>query len=158
MEPEQTQIDQQMVVEVEVSSLHVQVRACYVTPDFANPVGVSMDLSDRHRLLEIAEAEDLLLHEDNAYGLFHSGGDPTLKALDRRKWVVNLGSFAKTRVPGARVGYAVAGQGVTDGNGGCGLFGDELSKIKSMLTLITERLQAVGKAVGMEEPLAGGVL
>ncbi|MEV0280307.1 PLP-dependent aminotransferase family protein [Streptomyces sp. NPDC050610] len=126
-----------------------RVRACYVTPDFANPVGVSMEIPDRRRLLEIAESEDILLLEDNAYGLFHSGPGrpPTLKALDRRRRVVYLGSFAKTGVPGARVGYAVADQLVTNEGGGGEdgrLFADELSKIKSMLTVNTS---PIGQAV-----------
>ncbi|MEU2787946.1 PLP-dependent aminotransferase family protein [Streptomyces sp. NPDC007100] len=122
-----------------------RVRACYVTPDFANPVGASMGLADRHRLLEIAETEHLLLLEDNAYGVFHTSGErpPTLKSLDRNRRVVYLGSFAKTGVPGARVGYVVADQRVT-GPGGGGLFADELSKIKSMLTVNTSPIaQAV---------------
>ncbi|OKI00750.1 GntR family transcriptional regulator [Streptomyces sp. CB02923] len=122
-----------------------RVRACYVTPDFANPVGVSMELSERHRLLEIAEREDLLLLEDNAYGVFHTSAErpPTLKSLDRGRRVVYLGSFAKTGVPGARVGYVVADQRVT-GDGGDGLLADELSKIKSMLTVNTSPIaQAV---------------
>ncbi|MFJ8795283.1 PLP-dependent aminotransferase family protein [Streptomyces sp. NPDC102462] len=115
-----------------------RVRACYVTPDFANPMGVSMSLADRHRLLELAACEDLLLLEDNAYGLLNSAAErpATLKALDRHERVVYLGSFAKTGMPGARVGYVVAGQRVT-GPGGGSLLADELSKIKSMLTVNT---------------------
>ena len=35
---------------------------------------------------------------------------PTLKSLDRQRRVVHLGSFSKTRFPGARVGFAVADQ------------------------------------------------
>ncbi|MEN2423134.1 PLP-dependent aminotransferase family protein [Streptomyces rimosus] len=123
-----------------------RVRACYVTPDFANPVGSSMDLADRHRLLEIAERENLLLLEDNAYGVFHTSAErpPTLKSLDRGRRVVYLGSFAKTGVPGARVGYVVADQRVTGGANGDGLLADELSKIKSMLTVNTSPIaQAV---------------
>jgi (S)-3,5-dihydroxyphenylglycine transaminase len=121
-----------------------RVRACYVTPDFANPLGVSMDISARRRLLEVAEAEDLLLLEDNAYGVFHSTGErpPTLKALDGNRRVVYLGSYAKTGVPGARVGFAVADQRVTGGSNA--LLADELSKIKSMLTVNTS---AIAQAV-----------
>ena len=137
-----------------------RVRACYVTPDFANPVGVSMDVAARRRLLEIAAAENILLLEDNAYGLFHTdavagpvagaidsaegaagaGRPPTLKALDRDHRVVYLGSYAKTGVPGARVGFVVAEQrmaGGADGVGGGAMFADELAKIKSMLTVNT---------------------
>ncbi|MFC9689717.1 PLP-dependent aminotransferase family protein [Kribbella sp. NPDC056951] len=118
-------------------------RGFYVMPDFANPSGLSMDLPTRHRLLEIAAAEDLLLLEDNPYGLFPAAGVdrlPTLKALDTERRVVYLGSFAKTGLPGARVGYVVADQTVSTG----GLFADELSKLKSMVTVNTSPIaQAV---------------
>ncbi|MGH3897308.1 MAG: PLP-dependent aminotransferase family protein [Pseudonocardiaceae bacterium] len=114
-------------------------RACYVTPDFANPGGASLDLPARRRLLDIAEEEDLLLLEDNAYGLFSGDHErpPTLKALDRTGRVIYLGSFAKTGLPGARIGFVVADQRVVGGNASGGFLADELSKIKSMLTVNT---------------------
>ncbi|TDD25252.1 PLP-dependent aminotransferase family protein [Kribbella turkmenica] len=115
-------------------------RACYLMPDFANPSGLSLDLESRRRLLEVAAAEDLLLLEDNPYGLFPAAGVdrvPTLKALDTERRVVYLGSFAKTGLPGARVGYVVADQTVEGPDGSTGLLAGELSKIKSMLTVNT---------------------
>jgi (S)-3,5-dihydroxyphenylglycine transaminase len=121
-------------------------RACYVMPDFANPSGLSMDLPTRRRLLALAEEEDILLLEDNPYGLFYevlSPGEhrvPTLKAIDERRRVVYLGSFAKTVLPGARVGYVVADQRVRAADGTMSLLADELSKIKSMLTVNTPAL------------------
>jgi (S)-3,5-dihydroxyphenylglycine transaminase len=124
-------------------------RAVYVTPDFANPTGVSMAVADRRRLLDIAVREDVLLVEDNAYGLLADDRVPTVKALDRHTRVVYLGSFAKTGLPGARVGFAIADQKVTGG----GLLADELSKIKSMLTVNTP---AVAQAVIGGRLLAGG--
>jgi (S)-3,5-dihydroxyphenylglycine transaminase len=120
-------------------------RACYVMPDFSNPSGVSLSLAARHRLLEAAGRAGLLLLEDNPYGLFHVGPHaPTLKALDTRRQVVYLGSFAKTGFPGARVGYVVADQEVTGPGGTVSLLADELSKIKSMVTVNTS---AVAQAV-----------
>lgn len=117
-------------------------RACYVMPDFANPSGVSMTEKTRRVLLSLAREEDFLLLEDNPYGLFHGDADrvPTLKALDEQRRVVYLGSFAKTVLPGARVGYVVADQTVTGADGSVHLLADELSKIKSMLTVNTPAL------------------
>jgi (S)-3,5-dihydroxyphenylglycine transaminase len=115
-------------------------RACYVMPDFANPSGLSLDLETRRRLLEVAGKQELLLLEDNPYGLFPADGVdrlPTLKALDTDRRVVYLGSFAKTGLPGARVGYVVADQAVEAPDGSIGLLADELSKIKSMVTVNT---------------------
>ncbi len=122
-------------------------RACYVMPDFANPSGLSLDLETRRRLLEVAGEQELLLLEDNPYGLFPADGVdrlPTLKALDTDRRVVYLGSFAKTGLPGARVGYVVADQAVEAPDGSIGLLADELSKIKSMVTVNTS---AVAQAV-----------
>lgn len=121
-------------------------RACYVMPDFANPSGMSMDLATRRGLLALAVEEDILLLEDNPYGLFYdvlSPGEhrvPTLKAIDDSRRVVYLGSFAKTVLPGARVGYVVADQRVRGADGSVSLLADELSKIKSMLTVNTPAL------------------
>jgi (S)-3,5-dihydroxyphenylglycine transaminase len=115
-------------------------RACYVMPDFANPSGLSLDLESRHQLLQVAAEQDLLLIEDNPYGLFPAEDIdrvPTLKALDTDRRVVYLGSFAKTGLPGARVGYVVADQTVEAPDGSIGLLADELSKIKSMVTVNT---------------------
>jgi (S)-3,5-dihydroxyphenylglycine transaminase len=120
-------------------------RACYVMPDFSNPSGVSLSLEVRHQLLEVAAREGLLLLEDNPYGLFHDGEHAaTLKALDSRRQVVYLGSFAKTGFPGARVGYVVADQKVADSGGTVSFLADHLSKIKSMVTVNTS---AISQAV-----------
>ncbi|WP_424862857.1 PLP-dependent aminotransferase family protein [Streptomyces sp. MMS24-I29] len=123
-------------------------RACYVVPDFANPLGASLDLETRHGLLDLARREDLLLLEDNPYGLFGSTGTrtPTLKSLDRHRRVVYLGSYAKSVLPGARIGFVVADQRVTAGPAGKGvsLLADHLARIKSMLTVNTSPIaQAV---------------
>ncbi|MDG4757887.1 PLP-dependent aminotransferase family protein [Micromonospora sp. WMMD710] len=122
-------------------------RACYVMPDFANPSGVSIDTTERRRLLALAAEEDLLLLEDNPYGLFHlddGARPPTLKALDTERRVIYLGSFAKTVLPGARVGYVVADQRVADADGRIGPLADQLAMIKSMVTVNTSPIaQAV---------------
>lgn len=113
-------------------------RACYVVPDFSNPSGNSIPAHARERLLDVAEDENLLLLEDNPYGLF--GGPhrpPTLKSLDPGRRVIYLGSTAKSAFPGARIGYVVADQRVAQRDGGRGLLADELAKIKSMLTVNT---------------------
>ncbi len=122
-------------------------RACYLMPDFANPSGTSVPLAGRRALLDLAAEEDLLLLEDNPYGLFPAGDTrrlPTLKALDTARRVVYLGSFAKTVLPGARVGYVVADQRVAGPDGGVSLLADQLAKIKSMVTVNTS---AIAQAV-----------
>jgi (S)-3,5-dihydroxyphenylglycine transaminase len=121
-------------------------RALYLVPDFSNPSGDCLDLAARHEMLEVAERANLLILEDDPYGLF--GLDdrprPRLKALDTRRRVIYLGSFAKSCFPGARVGFFVADQVVVDANGRRTLLADELSAVKSMLTVNTSPIsQAV---------------
>lgn len=121
-------------------------RALYVVPDFANPSGTSMPLAARTGLLEAAAEEGVLVIEDNPYGFFTRTPEPrpTLKALDRRRQVVYLGSFAKSCFPGARLGYVVADQEVTGPGGRRGLLADELARLKGMTTVNTPALsQAV---------------
>ncbi len=126
-------------------------RALYLVPDFANPSGSCMPVAARTSLLEIAAREELLLIEDNPYGFFSRTGEqrPTLKQLDTARRVVYLGSFAKTCLPGARVGYVIADQRVRAADGTVTRFADELSKIKSMTTVNTPALS---------QALIGGML
>ncbi|RKE23359.1 PLP-dependent aminotransferase family protein [Streptomyces sp. TLI_171] len=112
-------------------------RALYLVPDFANPSGVSLPPAARRRLLEVAAEADLLVLEDDPYGLFGLDGRPgsSLKALDTDRRVLYLGSFAKTCFPGARIGFLVADQRVTDRRGARTLLAEQLSTVKSLLTV-----------------------
>jgi (S)-3,5-dihydroxyphenylglycine transaminase len=126
-------------------------RALYVVSNFANPSGVSLSADVRRALLEVAADQDLLILEDDPYGLF--GLDdrhcPAMKALDTEQRVIYLGSFAKSVFPGARVGFLVADQTVVSATGHRSLLADELSTVKSMVTVNTS---AIAQAV------IGGVL
>jgi len=121
-------------------------RALYVVSNFANPSGVSLAADVRRGLIDVAADQDLLILEDDPYGLF--GLDdlhiPTLKSLDTDQRVIYLGSFAKSVFPGARVGFMVADQVVVSAGGQRSLLADELSTIKSMVTVNTSPIaQAV---------------
>lgn len=120
--------------------------ALYVVPDFSNPSGTVIPLKARTRLLEVAAEEDFVILEDNPYGLFARDGEslPTLKALDTERRVVYLGSFAKSAFPGARLGYLVGDQEVTDAAGTTRTLAQTLSKAKAMFSVGTSTLsQAV---------------
>jgi (S)-3,5-dihydroxyphenylglycine transaminase len=116
-----------------------RVRALYVAPDFSNPSGTVLSLDARTRLLALAQQEDFLILEDNAYGFTAAEGSrlPTLKALDRAARVVYFGTCAKTCMPGVRVGFVVADQAVVDSAGKRGRLADELATLKSMVTVNT---------------------
>ncbi|MFY9470339.1 MAG: PLP-dependent aminotransferase family protein [Solirubrobacterales bacterium] len=82
----------------------------YTIPTFQNPAGVTMSLPRRRMLLEIARERELLILEDNPYGMLRYGGEPlpTLRALDGGEFVMYLGTFSKILAPGIRVGWLEA--------------------------------------------------
>ncbi|MFG3055686.1 PLP-dependent aminotransferase family protein [Kitasatospora sp. NPDC048239] len=143
--PEGIDLDHLVAVVERAKADGLTPRACYVVPDFANPSGVRLSLEARRRLLELAAEHDFLILEDNPYGLLGDpDGPPTIKSLDDAARVVYLGSFAKTGIPGARVGYVLADQRVAGGHGGPETLADQLAKIKSMVTVNTSPIaQAV---------------
>ena len=82
----------------------------YTVPTFQNPAGVTMSAERRRRLVEIARERELLLVEDNPYGLLRYEGEPveTLYSLDGGDYVVYLGTFSKILSPGIRLGWLCA--------------------------------------------------
>jgi 2-aminoadipate transaminase len=82
----------------------------YTIPNFQNPGGVTMSLPRRQRLVQIAHERELLVLEDNPYGLLRYEGDPlpTLYSMDGGEFVIYLGTFSKILSPGIRLGWAAA--------------------------------------------------
>ncbi len=87
----------------------------YTVPNFHNPAGVTLSEPRREQILALAEAHDLLVIEDNPYGLLGFEHEP-LRALRARnaERVIYLGSFSKTFAPGLRVGWVCAPHAVRD--------------------------------------------
>jgi 2-aminoadipate transaminase len=81
----------------------------YTIPNFHNPGGVTMSLERRHQLVKIAAEREILILEDNPYGLLRYEGDPlpTLFSLDR-EFVIYASTFSKILSPGVRLGWTVA--------------------------------------------------
>lgn len=81
----------------------------YTVPNFHNPAGVTMSLERRHELVRIAGERELLVLEDNPYGLLRYEGTPlpTLRSLDD-EFVIYASTFSKILSPGVRLGWAVA--------------------------------------------------
>ena len=82
----------------------------YSVPTFQNPAGVTMSIERRARLVELARQRELLVVEDNPYGLLRYGGEalPPLYQLDGGDFVLYVGTFSKILSPGIRLGWAVA--------------------------------------------------
>jgi len=82
----------------------------YSVPNFQNPAGVTMSLRRRQRLVGLARSRELLVVEDNPYGLLRFEGEPLppLYQLDGGDFVVYVGTFSKILSPGIRLGWLVA--------------------------------------------------
>src|SRR5919199_951920 len=81
----------------------------YTIPTFQNPSGRTLSVERRRRVVELAREHDVLVLEDDPYGLVRYEGDPppTLFDLDGGERVIYSSSFSKTVAPGVRVGYLI---------------------------------------------------
>ena len=99
-----------------------RVKFAYCVPEFSNPTGETMPLSERERLLDLAGQLDIAVIEDAAYQSLRYDGEsvPPVLALDIARNGGNIektrtlycGSFSKTLAPGLRVGWVVAAESV----------------------------------------------
>jgi 2-aminoadipate transaminase len=101
------------VLEAELARLDREGRVpkfIYTIPSFQNPAGVTMALERRRQLVEIAHRRELLVLEDNPYGMLRYEGErlPTLFSLDGGEFVIYLGTFSKILSPGLRLGWTSA--------------------------------------------------
>ena len=81
----------------------------YTVPNFHNPAGVTLSLERRRELVRIAGERELLILEDNPYGLLRYEGEPlpTLYSIDN-EFVIYASTFSKILSPGVRLGWSVA--------------------------------------------------
>lgn len=86
------------------------VRLIYVIPNFQNPTGVTMSLSKRRAVYDLAKRYGVMILEDNPYGELRVSGDalPNIKSMDEDGIVIYSGSFSKIMSSGLRIGYTVA--------------------------------------------------
>ncbi|MGH2992104.1 MAG: PLP-dependent aminotransferase family protein, partial [Solirubrobacterales bacterium] len=82
----------------------------YSVPSFQNPAGVTLSAERRRRLVALAREREVLVVEDNPYGLLRFEGDPLppLYQLDGGDYVLYIGTFSKILSPGIRLGWCVA--------------------------------------------------
>lgn len=91
------------------------VKFLYTIPNFNNPAGISQTLERRRELISVARECDVLVVEDNPYGLLNLDADPlpALRSMDQDN-VIYLGSFSKTFAPGFRIGWVLAPHAVRE--------------------------------------------
>jgi GntR family transcriptional regulator / MocR family aminotransferase len=89
----------------------------YVTPACQHPLGVTMLMEQRLRLLELADRLDAWIIEDDFDGEYRFQGRPVpaLQSIDRLGRVIYLGTFAKLLFPALRLGFMVLPPALLDG-------------------------------------------
>lgn len=97
------------------------VKFAYLSADFSNPTGETVDRQGREKVLDLADELDIAVIEDGAYQSLRYNGEPIppLLAIEiaRKGGIENTrtiysGSFSKTLAPGLRVGFVVANMSV----------------------------------------------
>jgi 2-aminoadipate transaminase len=91
-----------------------RVNYLYLVPNFQNPTGLLISLDKRRQLLEWAERRNVLIIEDDPYGVLYfddvasEAETRPIKADDERGRVIYLSTFSKTLAPGFRMAWVVA--------------------------------------------------
>ncbi|MGB3280633.1 MAG: PLP-dependent aminotransferase family protein, partial [Pseudorhodobacter sp.] len=98
-----------------------RVKFAYMSVDFANPTGETIDAEERKNILALADELDIAIIEDAAYQALRYDGQshaPILAMEVKEKGGINdcrtlyCGSFSKTLSPGLRVGWICAAKSV----------------------------------------------
>ena len=84
-------------------------RLIYVTPACQHPLGITMRMEERLRLLDIAETGNSWVIEDDFDGEYRFQGRPVpaIQSMDRSGRVIYVGTFAKLLFPALRLGFMV---------------------------------------------------
>lgn len=98
-------------LEQRIASLREQgktIKMLYTIPSFNNPSGITLAAGRRQRIVDICAAANILILEDNPYGMLRFDGRPlTPLRAGNPDDVLYLGSFSKIFAPGVRVGWAL---------------------------------------------------
>jgi len=88
------------------------VKACWLMPNFQNPLGSLMPDGAKQALVELLAQHQVPLIEDDVYGELYFGAHKPrpAKAWDVLGLVMHCSSFSKTLAPGYRVGWVAAGR------------------------------------------------
>lgn len=96
-------------LEAELLSSCAGSHAVYLTPSHQFPLGATLSLERRLRVLEWAKREGGWIIEDDYDAEYRYDGDPVtaLAGLDAAQRVIYVGTFSKVLSPALRVGYVV---------------------------------------------------
>ncbi|TLM83978.1 PLP-dependent aminotransferase family protein [Pseudarthrobacter sp. NamE2] len=99
------------MLEAKIAALQLSgksIKFLYTIPNFNNPSGITLAKERRQQIVDICRKANILILEDNPYGLLRYGGEPLapLRA-DNPDDVIYMGSFSKIFAPGLRIGWAL---------------------------------------------------
>jgi len=119
------------------------VKFIYLIPDFQNPTGRSLSTERRKKLIEIANAYNVIIIEDSPYAELSYDHAPItpMKAYDTEDRIIYLSTFSKIICPGMRLGWVVAEKGVLE----------KLSILKQAVDLHTNQMAQYIVASYLEE-------
>jgi DNA-binding transcriptional MocR family regulator len=84
------------------------IKFLYTIPNFNNPSGITLAKERRQQIVDICRNANIIVLEDNPYGLLRFDGQPLepLRAANPDD-VIYMGSFSKIFAPGLRIGWAL---------------------------------------------------
>ena len=99
------------ILEARIQELQAQgknIKFLYTIPNFNNPSGITLAQERRQRIVDICRKSNILVLEDNPYGLLRFDGRPLapMRAANAHD-VIYMGSFSKIFAPGLRIGWAL---------------------------------------------------
>lgn len=99
------------LLEAKIAALQAEGKAIkflYTIPNFNNPSGITLAPARRQRIVDICSNANILVLEDNPYGLLRFDGKPLapMRAANEHD-VIYMGSFSKIFAPGLRIGWAL---------------------------------------------------
>ena len=111
--------DDGMVTDEIEQGLRTGPKFIYVLPNFQNPMGVSISLERRQKLVEMADRYGVPLIEDDPYGQLRFEGEhiPGVAVIDAKMRVQNgsytgnviyMSTFSKILAPGLRLAWVIA--------------------------------------------------
>ncbi len=99
---------------IEAQQPHERPRLYITVSVLHNPTGASLSLGHAHRLLQLAQAHDLHIIEDDTYAHLAPAHLPRLAALDALERTIYISGFSKILVPNWRVGFMAAPAALVD--------------------------------------------
>lgn len=92
---------------LDMAALRTGAKAAILVPTIHNPTGVVMSEQRRRAIAEVARRRNLVLIEDDVYGLLPEDNPPPLAGMAPER-TIYVTSASKSLAPGLRVGWVVA--------------------------------------------------